>query len=233
MTDFNIYCDESCHLPNDGMQTMVLGATSCPLDKTKEIAKRLREIKTKHGLHPNFEIKWGKVSNAKLQFYLDIVDYFFDDDDFIFRCVIIDKSTINHQKYDQIHDDWYYKMMFLLLKNIIRPNAKSFIYLDKKDTQSGKKVQKLHEVLCSSQYDFQQERIKRVQIVESHHVEQMQVADLLLGALCYFNRKLQGNQAKNTIINRIKERSGYQLNASTLPSEFKFNIFYWRGGYYE
>lgn len=232
MISFNIYCDESCHLPNDGMSVMVLGATSCPVDKTKEIAKRLREIKIKHGLHPNFEIKWGKVSNSKAQFYLDIVDYFFDDDDFAFRCVIIDKKSINHDKYHQIHDDWYYKMMFLLLKNIIKPNATSFIYLDKKDTQSGEKVRKLHDVLCNSQYDFKQEKIKRVQIVESHHVEQMQVADLLLGSLCYLNRKLQGNKAKQAIINRVKERSGYQLHASTLPSEQKFNIFYWQGGYY-
>lgn len=233
MSDFNIYCDESCHLPNDGEQVMVLGATSCPLDKTKEITKRLREIKKKHGLHPNFEIKWGKVSQAKLLFYLDIVDYFFDDDDFIFRCVVIDKTTINHQKYSQTHDEWYYKMMFLLLRNIVKPRAKSFIYLDKKDTQGGEKVKKLHNVLCNSNYDFNQDRIKRVQIVESHHVEQMQVADLLLGALCYLNRGLQSNEAKRVIIERIKERSGYQLNASTLPSEPKFNIFYWRGGYYE
>lgn len=27
---FNIYCDESCHLENDGQKSMVLGAVSCP-----------------------------------------------------------------------------------------------------------------------------------------------------------------------------------------------------------
>lgn len=230
MTAFNIYCDESCHLPNDGMTTMVLGATSCPTDKTREISKRIREIKIKHKLHPDFEIKWGKVSMSKLAFYLDIIDYFFDDDDFVFRAVVIDKSRLNHNKYSQSHDDWYYKMMFLLLKNIIKPQAMSYIYLDKKDTQSGEKVRKLHNVLCNSQYDFNQERIKRVQIIESHHAQQMQVADLLLGAVGYLRRGLTDNQAKQQIIRRIKERSGYQLNCSTLPSEPKFNLFYWQGG---
>lgn len=42
---FNIYCDESCHLQNDHQQVMVLGAIWCPLEKTREIAVRLREIK--------------------------------------------------------------------------------------------------------------------------------------------------------------------------------------------
>ncbi|NTV59869.1 MAG: DUF3800 domain-containing protein, partial [Chlorobiaceae bacterium] len=44
---FNIYCDESCHLEHDRQKAMVLGAIWCPLDKTREIAVRLREIKQK------------------------------------------------------------------------------------------------------------------------------------------------------------------------------------------
>ena len=37
MSIFNIYCDESCHLPNDGQTIMTLGLIWCPLDKTREI----------------------------------------------------------------------------------------------------------------------------------------------------------------------------------------------------
>jgi len=44
----NVYCDESCHLENDGQTAMVLGAVWCPLEKRAEIAGRLREIKQKH-----------------------------------------------------------------------------------------------------------------------------------------------------------------------------------------
>ncbi len=80
----NIYCDESCHLENDHQPAMTLGAVWCPLDKTREIALRIREIKVEHGLLPDFEIKWTKVSQAKLSFYLALIDYFFDDDDLHF-----------------------------------------------------------------------------------------------------------------------------------------------------
>jgi len=229
---FNIYCDESCHLPNDESSVMVLGAIRCPVEKTKEISKRIREIKVKYGFHPNFEIKWNKVSQAKANFYLDIIDYFFDDDDLSFRAVIINKSNLKHHQFNQTHDEWYYKMLFLLLNNLIVPKISSFIYLDKKDTRSAIKVKKLHDVLCHNAYDFEQKYIKRVQVVESHHVEQLQLSDLLLGALGYYHRKLSTNNGKNQVIARIKERSGYLLEKNTLPTERKFNLFHWEGNYY-
>ena len=56
--EYNVYCDESCHLENDGHKAMVLGAVWCPKDKRLEIAKRIREIKEKHGVGRHFEIKW-------------------------------------------------------------------------------------------------------------------------------------------------------------------------------
>ena len=72
--EINIYCDESCHLQNDKQKVMVWGGIICPCNKTKEIFKRIREIKYKHLKNNQFEIKWTKVSSSKLNFYLDIID---------------------------------------------------------------------------------------------------------------------------------------------------------------
>ena len=60
----NIYCDESCHLLNDGHEVMTLGALWCPLERRREISVRLREIKVKHGIPVTTEVKWVKVSPA-------------------------------------------------------------------------------------------------------------------------------------------------------------------------
>lgn len=226
---FNLYCDESCHLPNDGQPLMTLGLVWCPLDKTREIAVRIREIKVRHGLAPDFEIKWTKVSPAKTAFYLDLVDYFFDDDDLHFRGLIANKNGLDHAQFHQNHDDWYYKMMFQLLEPVLLPDACFRVYLDKKDTRSAMKVVKLHDVLCNNVYDFRREIVERVQVVESHDVEQLQIADLLLGAVAYVNRKLSGNAGKENLIARIKQRSGYSLERTTLLREAKFNLFHWQG----
>jgi len=225
----NLYCDESCHLPNDGKPLMVLGLVACPLGKTREIAVRLREIKRRHGMAESFEVKWNKVSQGQVAFYMDWLDYFFDDDDLSFRAVVADKTGLQHDAFGQDHDDWYYKMMFLLVQHVIRPDACFRIYLDKKDTRSAQKVAKLHDVLCSNVLDFDRRVIERVQVIESHAVEQLQLTDLLMGAVGYVNRGLSGNAGKEALLARIRERSGYALTRSTLLREPKFNLFLWRG----
>jgi len=208
---------------------MVLGAIWCNHDKTREAAVRLREIKIHHGLPANFEIKWTKVSPAKLDFYMDVLNYFFDDDDLHFRAWVACKAGLRHEEFGQNHDDWYYKMMFGLLEPLLMPNARFRLYLDKKDTRSAQKVAKLHDVLCNNLYDFNRTIVERVQVVEADHVEQLQLADLLLGAVGYANRKLGGSAAKNALINRIKHRTGYSMIKPTLLRESKFNIFVWHG----
>jgi hypothetical protein len=225
---FNIYCDESCHLEHDRQRVMVLGAVWCPLEKTREIAVHIREIKRQHGLGSELEIKWVKVSPAQVQFYLDVMDYFFDDDDLHFRALIVpDKSLLRHEEYNQSHDDWYYKMYFDMLKVILSPTDHYRIYVDIKDSRGGAKVDKLRDVLCNNMYDFSRQIIERVQIVRSHQVEIMQLADLLIGTITYANRGLATSTAKTKLVERMKQRSGYQLTQTTLLRENKVNLFRW------
>ena len=225
---YNIYCDESCHLENDRQQVMVLGAVWCPLDKVREITIRLREIKARHGLAPDFEIKWTKVSPAKQQFYLDILDYFFDDDDLHFRALVIpDKSKLRHSDFNQTHDDWYYKMYFTLLKVILDPESHYRIYLDIKDTRSSQKEQRLHKFLCDHVGDAENTIVHKLQSVRSHEVAILQLTDLLTGATSYANRLLQTSSAKNTLVQRFTRRS-HPLTESTLILEKKANIFIWQ-----
>ncbi len=227
---FNIYCDESCHLEHDGQSAMVLGALWCPLDKTREIAVRIREIKRKHAVAPAFEVKWTKVSPGKKQLYLDLLDYFFDDDDLHFTGLVVpDKTKLNHAAFPgQDHDAWYYKMYFDMLKVILSPKGRYRIYLDIKDTRGAEKVKKLHDVLCNNLYDFSREIVERVQLVHSHEIEQLQLADLLIGAVSYMNRGLHSNAGKQALVDRMRQRSGYSLTKTTLLREDKVNLFRWQ-----
>ena len=226
---YNIYCDESCHLENDRQPVMVLGAVWCPKSKRREIADRIREIKTNFGFPADFEIKWTKVSKGKVEFYLELVKYFFKENALHFRALVIpDKSLLRHEDFNQDHDTWYYKMYFDMLKIIFRPDCQYNIYLDIKDTRSMNKNHMLHNVLCSSQYDFDKRIIRKVQAVQSHEVDIVQLTDLLIGAVCYVNRNLETNEGKIRVANKIKELSGYSMKKSTLLMEKKINIFVWQ-----
>ncbi|OUN04320.1 DUF3800 domain-containing protein [Alistipes onderdonkii] len=229
---YNIYCDESCHLENDGCKSMVLGAIWCPDKKKNEIFQRLREIKIEHGLSPHFELKWNAVSPGQYAYYLDVINYFFDNADLHFRTLVVpNKSVLDHRKFRQTHDDFYYKMYFDLLKTIFEPGNSYNVYIDIKDTRGNAKAKKLHETLCNSQYDFSHNLIKKVQQVRSHEVELIGLADFFTGAESYIHRELKSSEAKLNLIAKIRERSGYSLLRSTLYKEDKFNIFIWKSGY--
>lgn len=226
--EYNIYCDESCHLLNDKSNVMVLGGIWCLKEKKKEIFKRLREIKVKHDLPESFEVKWNKVSPSKQDFYMSLIDYFFDDDDLHFRGLVVNKEILDHKKFNQTHDDFYYKMYFDLLKVILEPSSSYNIYIDIKDTRGQSKVDELTRVLRSSHYDYDQKIVKNVQQIKSHEVELLPLADLIIGAIGYLHRGLNTNSAKVAIIKRIQQRSGYNLLNSTLYRESKTNLFIWK-----
>jgi hypothetical protein len=225
---YNIYCDESCHLEKDGLRSMVLGAVWCPQAQRASIARSVRALKATHGLASHHEIKWTKLSPAKVEFYLALVDLFFSDPRLHFRAIVVpDKAKLNHAAFDQSHDDFYYKMYFRLLNVIFEPGQRYRVYLDIKDTRSQQKIDRLHDFLSRAQYDFNKEMIERIQQVHSCEVEQLQLADVLIGALSYVHRQLESSGAKRTIIERIRQQSKISLLRSTLPLERKFNVFVW------
>ena len=229
---YNVYCDETCHLENDGINVMVLGAVWCPQSKLKEINTRIREIKLRNGVSEKMELKQTKVSPAKIDLYKDLVNYFFDDDDLHFRAVIIpDKDKLDHARFNQTHDTWYYKMYFDMLKVIFSPTDNYEVYIDIKDTNSHRKAQKLKEVCCNSIYDFSQKIIRRLQPIRSDEVQIMQLVDILIGAIGYENRNFPDGFVKSTakqeLIDLIKTKSGYTLRRTTLLREDKVNLLAW------
>lgn len=226
---FNIYCDESCHLEHDRQRVMVLGAVRCPLDAAPGVARRIREIKMQYGLPAHFDAKWTKVSPAQLPLYRRLLEYFFEEPALHFRALVVpDKTLLQHDKFRQTHDDWYFKMYFELLKALVRTPDQYRVYLDIKDTRSGLKVAKLHQVLRTALNDRDGRIIERIQSVRSHEVYILQLADLLIGAISYANRGLSSSSGKSELIHLIRGRTGRLLTASTVPGATKVDIFRWQ-----
>lgn len=231
---YNIYCDESCHLSHDDSDVMVLGCINMPAESKKKITDSIKQIKIKHSLSPFAEIKWTKVSPTKLQYYVDLINFFFDSNELTFRgLVALGKKTLDHRKYnDDDYDLWYYKMYFYLLNKQINPPNQYRIFIDIKDTKGGPRVRKLKEVLCNNIYDYKNEILQDIHQIRSHESDVMGIVDLLIGAMSYSNRTHDdsfSSSAKMQLIKLIEDKSGYNVNSTTPYQESKFNIFRWEG----
>lgn len=228
---YNIYCDESCHLKNDSSPVMILGAVSCPEEQKRVIFNDIRAIKMKYGLDSRFEIKWTKVSMSKIDFYLELLSYFWNNQILSYRgLVATGKQYLNHEKYNDGDTDlWYYKMYFLMLNPIVNPLNEYKILVDIKDTRGGRRVKKLQEVLCSNKYDFKREVIKNIVQVNSKESEILQLADLINGALGFYHRqldkRLDTNEGKVLMVKELQKKCS--LDKTTVKSEQKFNLFIW------
>lgn len=225
----NVYCDESCYLQLDSCEVMALGALYCPAENVKKISEKIREIKLKFGFNKFFEIKWTKISASKSDFYQALVNYFFSEPALRYRCVLIpEKNKLDHERFKQTHDEFYYKMYYTLLVHIINPVNSYHFYLDLKDTQSGKKTRRLQEYLSNKIYDYNKECVAKIQQVRSHESEILQLCDLLTGAVTYANRHLKSNAGKVEIVEKIKQFLPSRDIAHT--SRFhdnKFNLLVW------
>lgn len=230
--NYNVYCDESCHLRYDGSPVMILGAVSCPSECKRKIFEDIREIKIKYGLDSRFEIKWTKVSISKVDFYLEVLNYFWENSYLSYRGIVASgKDQLDHEKYNDGDSDlWYYKMYFLMLDPIINPLNKYQILVDIKDTKGGKRVSKLREVLCNNKYDFKREAIKQIGQINSRESEILQLADLINGAMGFYHRKLAerpgANEGKVLLVEELRKR--HNLDKNTARCESKFNLFIWK-----
>jgi len=223
---FNVYCDESCHLENDRQPVMLFGAIWCPKSEVRKLTSDIKEIKTRHKALG--ELKWTKVSPAKLPFYMDIIDFFFREDAINFRGLIVtNKQDLNHSYFNEgSHDSFYYKMYYQMLVPILKLSNSYNIYLDIKDTRSADKVRFLQEVLCNALYDFNRTLIPIIQNIRSGESHLLQLADFFTGAIGYRNRFHPGeSKAKNVIVETITKRNGRDLVGCTPLWEEKFNLF--------
>ncbi|WP_163409121.1 DUF3800 domain-containing protein [Flavobacterium ajazii] len=216
---YNIYCDESTHIENDGQPYMILAYISTPYHLLKMHNKNIRDMKIEHFYRG--EMKWSSISKSQYPFYNKLIDYFFSNDELNFRAIIIDKSQLNHKAFNQDHNTFYDKMYYQLLNKKIDPNCNYNIYLDIKDTNSYIKARSLKKYL---ERDYN--NIRNLQIIRSYESELMQLSDVLMGAINYKLRGLNKVTAKNNIIDKIEKLRCKPLTMRNKETEKKFNLFF-------
>ena len=213
---FNIYCDESCHLEHDHKPYMLLGNISCAYPQVKRHSERIKEIKKKH--HFYAEIKWTNVSLSKLQFYLELIDYFFDTD-LKFRAIGVQKEYIQLEEPNTTFDDFYYKMYYRLLNSKVDTTDHYNVYLDIKDTWSNTKANRLRDIL-----NVQFGVFRKVQCIRSEESLLLQMADLLMGAIAYeINVPEKRSGAKEKVLAQIKKHCPDLAHSN---SSNKLNLFF-------
>lgn len=225
---FNIYIDESCHLEHDGFPIMCIGYTKIERELYPEIKMAIKSIKLKH--KTNTELKWTKLSYSRIDYYKELIDFFFNSP-ISFRCILVkNKKFLDHERFNRgDHNAFYYKMIYLLLNNkYVNTSGENYrVILDIKDSRGKERLLELDK--CLNNKNNGESPFEYFQHIRSHENEMLQLTDLFIGAITYKTRKnnlkQNASKIKCEIVDYIEKKSGYSLDDGTIPWEAKFNIF--------
>jgi hypothetical protein len=223
---YDYFIDESCHLENDKIPIMCVGSLKVPHHNYSVYRKALAIVFANHRFYK--ELKWNEFSGVRLDFYKNLVDYFFASP-IDFRCVIVKyKDRLNHEDFNKgSHDNFYYKMIFYLLRFNLDKKDNYRVYIDLKDTRGRSRLKKINEVFENF---MEGSNFRHFQHIQSHDNLFIQLSDFLIGAVAYKSRLsandiTEPSSSKLEFIEYLENAAGYTLDEGTPLYETKFNIF--------
>jgi hypothetical protein len=221
--NFEIYSDESCLealVKKNEHDYIAIGGIWIPANYRLEMKLKINEVKDKHSIKGEF--KWNKVSPAFIDFYKDIIDYFFSTVNIRFRVILIESSKVENYKFnDNDNELSFYKFYYQLLHHWILDFNTYSIYLDHKINRDKGRLSKLQKVLDNSNLTSD---ISLVQGLPSEQSAGIQLADLLTGIVsAKFNKKTK-SQAKLDLISLVESYLDKSISP-TPKSDEKFNVF--------
>jgi hypothetical protein len=227
---YDLFCDESRQdllvkktsvTPNN--RYVCIGGIMLPNAQREKLKSDIKDLKEKHNLFG--ELKWGNVSTNKVDFYLELVDLFFDTNNSIdFRTVVIDAKNIDNDTFnDSNHELGYYKFYYQLIYHWINPNDGYYIFTDYKTNKNKTRLNSLKLVLNNAN---RSNCVELIQSINSKESLPLQLQNVLMGAVGYkFNHGDSGESvAKQAVVKRIEEYLDNPIHP-TAKSYKKFNVF--------
>ena len=221
--EYVVYCDESRHTSNSHNTFMAIGGLWLPRAEKRLLTRRFRDLC--HSLDIHSEVKWSKVSDKYLEKYRRLVDFFFDEQAFRFRVIVVEHAKIRFDEYHNGNAELgFYKFYYLMLAKWIEAKNSYLVLLDFKQNKDATHYAKLRETLAAGAPP--DARISDLTVIDSHVSPLAQLCDLLTGAVAaaYCNA-IKG--AKAELAAYIASRCGWETLhcQSTSAASCKFNIF--------
>lgn len=185
------------------------------------------------------ECKWSRASRKYfLPYYDELISYFFQRRWLAFHCLVCRRQMVRKEEFHK--NDWdlarrkHYTMLLAtkMRKAIQRhPNREHEfrVYVDRIASRYGKADEAM-EVITNNILNQRFRDVSPVTSVvtrDSKETPAIQLCDLLLGAVMENWQRRATNSTKLSITKNIARHLGWpDLNADTMPSERKFNIWY-------
>lgn len=175
------------------------------------------------------ELKWTKVSKAKLKTYKNFIDLFATQPRVDFRCIVLDTHAIDYKKYHQGSKELgFYKFLYFFISRNIEKDYRFKklsshyqIFMDsrRRDDEIGC-LKDLRHILNNRLDDtcvgIEPPCIRSIDAVkDSRTSPEIQIVDVLTGAVGYRWEGFDTSKPKLELIQHIEDTFGLALEEST------------------
>jgi hypothetical protein len=229
---FDVYVDESSQTK---CRYLVLGGLIVPKSDVEGATKALMNARNPE--LPRGELKWGKVSKAKLEAYKRFVDAFFDDIAFArvkFHSLAEDTSKVDDKAYNSgSREIGFNKEIYQLAVKFARlqKDGVFHLYPDYRDT--NQRPEDLRNILNHGRHKDRDGRswpFRRCQFRDSAKVPLLQLVDLFVGAIAFGKnehfKNPDASPAKVELGRHIMRRAGIRTLAKDTVRDGRFTIWH-------
>lgn len=186
--------------------------------------KRIHELRREHEYRP--ELKYSRNDKFKVPFARDLIDYFWSDPDLDFRCLVIDNSQHELDRFDSDEEEmraediaYNYRYRKLIERNTPRHDELVLFLDDRTRANEDNLPQYLRDQI---------DNLKSLHLVDSQKHQLIQLADLFTGSV-YGDATDITNDVKRALIRRIKSHLRVRsLLDRNLGQNRKFSVDVWR-----
>ncbi|NLF74015.1 MAG: DUF3800 domain-containing protein [Candidatus Anammoximicrobium sp.] len=223
---FEAYCDESnpevLGSTSSDKKYLLIGGVWLQSEDRTRFKDGIHHLRRTHRIGGEF--KWNRISRSRQQFYVDLVNYFFDQGDRLrFRCIVVDREKVDLTRFHESDQELgFYKFYYQLLHHWILDFNEYAFFLDTKKNHRPDRLKVLRRCLDSSNLSS---LVTNVQGIDSRQSVLIQLADVLTGcASRKLNESSRGSQPKDAVVKAVEQRLGHQIGP-TSRAEAKFNVF--------
>lgn len=226
-TAINVYCDESRHTSDPGDRYFVIGGMACPREKKRDIVRQIHILKGRYNAQGEFG--WKRLSPNKRDFYWSLLELFIAEQDLSFRCIVVDRNSLDHDKYNEGDGELgFYKLYYQMLVHWLKPEHAYHIYLDWQQNKSRERFSTLRDILRRKLTG--RAAIKCLEPVGSKNIPMIGLIDLFIGAVGYHWNSRNASSIKLDFCSDLAGKLHIgNLRSSTFSIKHKFDIFPFQG----
>ncbi len=224
--DIDVYCDEAYpdlfSSKHPLAHYLTIGSVWLKREDRYRFKAAIHDLRNQYKIGGEF--KWTKVSPSKIEFYKDLLNWFYiQGEDLRFRCIAIDYEKVDLIRFHHSDQELgFYKFYYQMLHHWIHPFNKHRIYCDFKRNRIRRRLNILKSCLINANLVAS---IETVQAVRSRESVLIQLTDVLVGlASARLNNRLSTSSAKENLVLHLEGLLERKV-APTALCEKKFNVF--------